>query len=115
MTQVTAYSPIGINMVESRAISNRIGDLKDVTIGLMNNSKTNSLMLQEEIVLLLEERYKLKTVVKNIKPNAALGADNLESFSKDVQAVITAVGTEARARRGVSTTRWNWKNWACPR
>ncbi len=92
MTQVTVYSPVGINMVESRAINSRISDLTDVTIGLMNNSKTNSLMLQEEIVRLLEERYKLKAVVKNIKPNASHGADNLEAFSKEVQAVITAIG-----------------------
>jgi hypothetical protein len=83
---------VGINMVESRAISSRISDLKNVTIGIMNNSKTNSLMLQEEIIRLLEERYNLKAVVKNIKPNASNGADNLESFSKEVEAVITAVG-----------------------
>ena len=92
MTQVTAYSPVGVNMVESRAISSRVAGLQDVTIGIMNNSKTNSLMLQEEIVRLLGERYKLKAVVKNIKPNASHGADNLESFAKEVQAVITAIG-----------------------
>ena len=92
MTEVTVYSPLGINMVESRAISSRIADLNNVTIGIMNNSKTNSLMLQEEIVRLLEERYKLKAVVKNIKPNAALPAEGLEAFSKEVQAVIAAVG-----------------------
>ena len=92
MTQVTAYSPVGINMVESRAITSRIAGLKDVTIGIMNNSKTNSLMLQEEIIRLLGDRYNLKAVVKNIKPNASHGAENLESFSKEVEAVITAIG-----------------------
>lgn len=92
MTQVTVYSPVGINMVESRAISSRIGGLEDVTIGLMNNSKTNSLLLQEEIAKLLDERYKLKAVVKKIKPNAALRAEGLEAFSNEVQAVITAIG-----------------------
>jgi hypothetical protein len=92
MTQLTVYSPVGINMVEAQPISARIGDLKGITIGLLNNSKTNSLMLQEQIVKLLEERYKIKGVVKNIKPNAALRAEGLEAFSKEVQAVITALG-----------------------
>ena len=92
MTEVTVYSPLGLNRVESRAISSRIAELTGVPIGIMNNSKTNSLMLQEEIVRMLEQRYKFKAIVKNIKPNASHGADNLESFSKEVQAVITAVG-----------------------
>jgi hypothetical protein len=92
MTQITVYSPLGINMVESRAAAPRIPKLEGARIGLLNNSKTNSLLLQEEIVKLLEERYGLTGVAKNIKPNAALRAEGLEDFSKEVDAVIAALG-----------------------
>ncbi len=92
MTQVTVYSPVGVNRVESRAAAPRLEDFEGARIGLLNNSKTNSLLLQEEIVKLLEERYKLGAVVKNIKPNAALKAEGLEEFANEVDAVIAALG-----------------------
>ena len=92
MTQVTVYSPVGVNMVEARAAAPRIKELEGARIGLLNNSKTNSLLLQEEIVKLLEERYKLGAVVKNIKPNAALKAEGLEEFAREVDVVIAALG-----------------------
>ena len=92
MSEITVYSPLGVNRVEAQAIADRIPQLKGLTIGILNNSKTNSLMLQEEVARLLDERFQIGGVIKNIKPNAALGAEGLEAFSKEVQAVITAIG-----------------------
>ena len=92
MSEITVYSPLGVNLVESQPVSARVNDLKGLKIGIMNNSKTNSLMLQEEVVRLLEERYGLGGVVKNIKPNAALRAEGLEELSGEVQVAIAAMG-----------------------
>ena len=92
MSQITVYSPLGVNLVEARAISPRVGALDGVRLGILNNSKTNSELLQDEIVRLLEERYRLADVVKNVKPNASRGAAGLSGFAGQVEAVVTALG-----------------------
>jgi len=89
---LTVLSPIGINRVEARGVSPRIPTLEGADIGILINNKPNSELLQDQITALLRERFKIGKVVKKIKPNAAVGAKNLDAFAGQVKAVITAIG-----------------------
>lgn len=92
MNGITVLSPIGMNMTEAQAIAPRIADLNGKIIGLVNNNKPNSHLLQEYIVNLLKERYDIKNVLIKQKPNPAVSAVGLEDWAKEVDAVITAMG-----------------------
>jgi len=89
---ITVLSPVGINRVEARAISERPASLEGLDIGILINNKPNSEFLQDQIAALLHERYAIGKVHKKIKPNASVGARGLDAFAKEVQAVITAIG-----------------------
>lgn len=89
---LTVLSPVGINRVEARSVSPRIASLEGAAIGILINNKPNSEFLQDQITALLRERFKIGKVVKKIKPNAAVGAKNLDVFAREVKAVITAIG-----------------------
>jgi len=89
---ITVLSPVGINRVEARAISERPASLEGLDIGILINNKPNSEFLQDQIAALLRERYAIGKVHKKIKPNASVGARGLDAFAKEVQAVITAIG-----------------------
>jgi hypothetical protein len=89
---LTVLSPIGINRVEARGVSPRIATLEGADIGILINNKPNSEFLQDQITALLRERFKIGKVIKKIKPNAAVGAKNLDVFAREVKAVITAIG-----------------------
>lgn len=89
---MVVLSPVGINRVEARPVSPRIGSLEGANLGILINNKPNSEFLQDTVAALLRERYKIGTVIKKIKPNASVGAKGLEQFAKEVQAVITAIG-----------------------
>ena len=92
MGKISVLSPIGINRVESRAISGRIASLEGAKIGVLNNNKPNSEFLQDQMVKLLAERYRLDAVVKKVKPSASIPAEGLDRFAREVEAVITAIG-----------------------
>ena len=92
MGKISVLSPIGINRVESRVISERIGSLDGAKIGVLNNNKPNSEFLQDQMVKLLGERYRLDAVVKKVKPSASVPAEELDRFAREVEAVITAIG-----------------------
>ena len=92
MGKLSVLSPIGINRVESRAISGRIGSLDGAKKGVLNNNKPNSEFLQDQMVKLLGERYRLDAVVKKVKPSASVPAEELDRFAREVEAVITAIG-----------------------
>jgi hypothetical protein len=47
MSEITVWSPLGINRVEARPITPRLDSLDGVTLGILNNNKPNSLRLQE--------------------------------------------------------------------
>jgi hypothetical protein len=81
-----------VNLTEAQAIAARIPDLNGKTIGLVNNNKPNSRLLQDYIVGLLREKYDIKDVLIKQKPNAAVGAEGLADWAKEVDAVITALG-----------------------
>jgi len=92
MAGITVLSPLGINRVAAQKLTPRPSSLDGVRLGILNNSKPNSLALQERVVELLGARYGLKGVVVKQKPSAAIGAEQLDRYAQEVDAVITAIG-----------------------
>ena len=89
---ITVRSPLGINRAASRQISPRLASLQGVRLGILNNSKPNSLALQHHVAELLGHQAKLGGLVTKQKPNAAVGAEKLDEYAREVDAVITAIG-----------------------
>ncbi|MBI4081536.1 MAG: hypothetical protein HY423_02890 [Candidatus Lambdaproteobacteria bacterium] len=89
---VTLLSPVGLNKVEARPITPRLKTLEGIRLGLLNNRKPNSDILQNRIVELLQARYGLAEVVRKFKPGSSVGAEGLDVFAREVGAVITALG-----------------------
>ncbi len=46
MSGITVLSPVGINQVKAQSIAPRLESLERVKVGILNNSKPNSLALQ---------------------------------------------------------------------
>jgi hypothetical protein len=91
MSGITVLSPLGINRVGSQPLAPRLRSLDGVTLGILNNSKPNSLELQRRVVELLAKQHSLGSSVTKQKPSAAIGADGLDAYAKEVGAVITAI------------------------
>jgi hypothetical protein len=91
MSRITVLSPLGVNRVGSQPIAPRLRSLEGVTLGVLNNSKPNSLELQQYVVDLIGRRHVLKGSLTKQKPSAAIGAEGLEAYAKEVSAVITAI------------------------
>jgi len=91
MNEITVCSPVGINRVAARPIAPRLTSLDGVRLGILNNSKPNSLLLQQRIVERLGKHYGLAGVVVKQKSSAAVGADDLAGYAREVGAVITAI------------------------
>ena len=91
MSRITVLRPLGINRVGSQPIAPRLRSLDGVTLGVLNNSKPNSLELQQYVVDLVGRRHSLKGAVIKQKPSAAIGAEGLDAYAKEVGAVITAI------------------------
>ena len=89
---ITVLSPVGINRVEARPIAARLASLQGVQLGLLNNNKPNAARLLEGVGLLAAERHGLAGTVPKQKPNASVGADRLEDYTRQVQAVVVAIG-----------------------
>ena len=92
MDGITVLSPLGINRVGAQPMAARLASLDGVRLGILNNSKPNSLLLQERVVELLSKQHTLGAVVTRQKPSAAIGAEGLDVFAREVAAVITAIG-----------------------
>lgn len=92
MSGITVLSPVGINQVKAQAMARRLASLERVTLGILNNSKPNSLALQERVVELLGKRHTFAGVVTKQKPSAAVGAEQLDFYAQEGGAVITAIG-----------------------
>jgi hypothetical protein len=92
MSPITVLSPLGVNRIDAQAIAPRLPSLDGVTLGILNNSKPNSLPLQERVVELLARRHRLGEIVTRRKPSAAVGAEKLDVYAREVGAVITAIG-----------------------
>ena len=92
MTGITVLSPVGINRIGAQPIAPRLASLDGVTLGILNNSNPNSLALQQRVVELLAKEHTLAGVVTKQKPSAAVGAEDLDAYAREVGAVITAIG-----------------------
>ena len=92
MSEITVLSPVGINRVGTRAISPRLTSLDGIRLGILNNNKPNSLALQQHVAELIGGQVALGGLVTKQKPNAAIGAEKLDEYAREVGAVITAIG-----------------------
>jgi hypothetical protein len=92
MRGITVLSPMGINRVAARSMAPRLASLEGVTLGILNNSKPNSLLLQERVAELLGQHHAVAKIVTKQKSSAAVGADDLDAYAQEVGAVITAIG-----------------------
>ena len=92
MSAITVLSPLGVNRAATRPITRRLASLDGVTLGILNNSKPNSLRLQQRVVELLAEQYRIARVVTRQKPSAAVGAEGLDAYAREVGAAIVAIG-----------------------
>jgi hypothetical protein len=91
MSRITVLSPLGVNRVGSQPIAPRLGSLDGVKLGILNNSKPNSLELQQRVVELIGQHHSVIGAVTKQKPSAAIGAEGLDAYAKEVGAVITAI------------------------
>ena len=91
MSRITVLSPEGVNRVEAEPMATRLASLDGVRLGILNNSKPNSLELQRRVVELLGQRHRVAGSITKRKPSAAIGADGLDAYAKEVGAVITAI------------------------
>ena len=91
MSRITVLSPLGVNRVGAQPLAPRVRSLDGITLGILNNSKPNSLELQRGVVELLGQRHRVAGSITKRKPSAAIGADGLDAYAKEVGAVITAI------------------------
>jgi len=92
MPAITVLGPLGVNRAVRQAMAPRLGSLDGVTLGVLNNSKPNSLALQQHLATLLGAKTRLVGVVVKQKPTAAIGAEKLDVYAREVSAVVTAIG-----------------------
>ena len=92
MSGITVLSPEGINRVEAEPMAPRLASLDGARLGILNNSKPNSLRLQQHVAELLGQKFALAGIVTKQKPSAAVGAEDIDTFAREVGAVITAIG-----------------------
>ncbi len=67
MGAVTVLRPLGTNRIDAQPITPRLATLDGVTLGILNNNKPNSLLLQQRVVELLSKKYKVGDVVTKQK------------------------------------------------
>jgi len=84
MSGITVLSPVGINRIGAQPNAPRLRSLDGVTLGILNNSKPNSLQLQERVVELLAKQHSVGGVVTKQKPSAAIGAEGLDTYAREV-------------------------------
>ena len=92
MAPITVLNPLGVNRTGAKPMASRLASLDGITLGILNNSKPNSLALQQRVVELLPPQITLARVVTKQKPNAAVGAEGLDDYAAEVDAVVTAIG-----------------------
>jgi len=80
MSGITVLSPVGINRIGAQPNAPRLRSLDGVTLGILNNSKPNSLALQERVVELLAKQHSVGGVVTKQKPSAAIGDAFIPTF-----------------------------------
>ena len=91
MAGITVLSPLGVNRVGAQPLAPRLRSLDGVTLGILNNHKPNSLELQRRVAELLAKEHRVAGSVTKQKPSAAIGAEGLDAYAREVGAVITAI------------------------
>ena len=92
MSGITVLSPVGYNRVEARAASPRVPSLHGLRLGLLNNAKPNAARLLDGIAERIDRDHGLDGTVPKQKPNAAVGARDLDAYAREVQAALVAIG-----------------------
>lgn len=93
MSQIV-YDPRGVVEAEPRPLSPRVGALKGMRLGILDNTKWNGRRLLEKTVALLEAEgpfaevryYKKESFSKNAAPEL------LNQIAAECEAVLTAIG-----------------------
>ena len=102
MSGITVLSPLGINRVGSQPLAPRLKSLDGVTLGILNNSKPNSLELQRRVVELLAKQHSLGRSVTKQKPSAAIGSS---AKKIELNAVTTSNASLSNGSRSSSPSR----------
>lgn len=92
MSTITVLSPVGINRVESRPVAARIATLQGMQLGLLNNNKPNAARLLDNVAELIGAQHGLAGTVRKQKPHSSVGAEDLDTYAREVQAALVAVG-----------------------
>jgi hypothetical protein len=92
MSGITVLSPVGINRVEAQPVAGRIASLQGVRLGLVNNNKPNAAALLNGVARLMGEQHGLSGTALKQKPHSSVGAEGLDTFAREVQAALVAVG-----------------------
>lgn len=90
MATITVLNPVGELRQATTAAPALPGDLNGLTVGFLDNTKTNFDRLVGEMGALLRERFGVKQVVHRKKANAATAAapDVLDGLAKDCDLVF---------------------------
>lgn len=93
MTPVV-LNPTGSSDEAPAALAPRFPDLDGKSIGLLHSSKHNSDRVLDGVAELLEERFQVKRVVRQVKPTFSrpVPADQATDLATQVDVVITGVG-----------------------
>ena len=92
MGLIEVLNPTADSRAQDLPLARRLTDLRDKTIGFLNNRKANAGLLLEHVERLLHERFGDFSIVKGEK-NASMGAPEKvlnKLFLCD--AVVTAIG-----------------------
>jgi len=90
MPMITVLSPVGEMRQGTRAVPALPADLRGLTVGFLDNTKSNFDRLVTEIGATLVERFGVKRVVHRKKANAATPAarEIVEGLAKDCDLVF---------------------------
>ncbi|MET0852579.1 MAG: hypothetical protein ABW020_15685 [Candidatus Rokuibacteriota bacterium] len=90
MATVTVLSPVGELRVASLVVPALPGDLRGLTVGFLDNTKSNFDRLVTEMGAMLVEQWGAKRVVHRKKANAATPAarEIVEGLAKDCDLVF---------------------------
>lgn len=90
MGRITVLSPVGELRAASLVVPALPGDLRGLTVGFLDNTKSNFDRLVAEMGTLLTERFGVKRIVHRRKANASTPAarEIVEGLAKDCDLVF---------------------------
>ena len=93
-TGQVVFDPRGEVGAEPKEMSARLGDLKGIRLGVLDNSKWNASKLLRKAVSILQEEYAIGEAQHYVKESFSKEADAglLKRIAKENDAVLTAIG-----------------------